>query len=417
MVLGPSWRTDPWSEVKDHEKPENWDRPILLVIPENIENSDEPMHAILGNWLKDKLSSRRNTIRFLLTKNSLFSDNELIFLSRCSFLCSKKAWGQERSYNSLHHEYQTKLERILKSSFDRFAVLYKWDYQNPTGCRFETQKISAQGKDIPKAVEDNILQNLFDFDEFKKNVLYCAEKSFFIKDIINSFIEPPPLPSDSVVPYLKEDKIVDMIFQIAASGDIVINAKGAWIGRRSDDVSDEGALNVIRSRANDQMNVMKGYQLSLPGATGGAPVGVAVQADVPSLFPGFDANGSSVADAADGMRQPDNQNVISQGGSTQPFSLSLDDLQSSPPVRVKIPRTKSSAPRSGINLIGQLELWDLSSDVTINKATLEFDGLSVSQIKQILQRIPTAYQAGLSISYDDIESDGKVGSIAGDSDE
>jgi hypothetical protein len=395
IISGPSWRTDPWTEVKDHERPENWDRPILLVIPENIENGSESMQAILGNWLKDKLSRRRNTVRFLLTKNSLFSDKELIFLSRCAFLCSKRAWGQERSYNSLHHEYRTKLETILKSRFDHFAILHKWDYQNPAGCVFETQKIFAQGKDIPKAVEDGLLQNLFELDEFKKTIIQCAKNSSFIKDIIDGLIEPPP-SSGGIIPYLKEDKIVDLIFEIAASGDIVINAKGTWIGRRVDDANDESALNFIRRSANDQISVMKDYQLSLPGAAGGASVGAAAQPDTP-LFPGLSASGMAV-NMTGGIPQP---NI--PDGTLQSSPLAVGGIQTPQPIQVKIPRTKSTVPSSGINLIGQFELWDLSSDRTINKTTLEFDGLNVSQVKQILQRIPPAYQAGLSIFYDDIE--------------
>jgi hypothetical protein len=408
IILGPSWRTDPWKEVKDFDRPENWDRPVLLVIPEAIENTGDPMQPILGNWLIKNLSRRRNTVRFLLTKTSLFSDRELIFLSRCAFLCSKKAWGSERAYFSLHHDYQSKLETILKSRFDHFAILYKWNYQNPAGCVFETQKISAQGRDIPRAVEDSLFDNLFDFDEFKNNVLQYAKKSLYIKDIIESLLEPPPPSSNGIIPYFKEDKIVEAIFSVVASGDIVINAKGTWIGRRSEDIGDDSALNYIRRRATDQINAMKDYQLALPGAAGAAPVGASTQQDDAPFFPQFNTtvninpvSGIQPAFPSDGQ--------TSIGATAQPFSSPVGGIQTSP-IRVKIPRSKSAVPSSGINLIGQLELWDLSSERTINKTTLEFDGLNVSQVKQILQRIPPAYQLGLSISYeDDVEGSSATG--------
>jgi hypothetical protein len=265
---------------------------------------------------------------------------------------------------------------------------------------FETQKISAQGRDIPRAVEESLFDNLFDFDEFKNNVLQYAKKSLYIKDIIESLLEPPP-PSTSNAsrPYYKEDKIVEDIFSIAASGDIVINAKGTWIGRRAEDASDDSALNYIKHRATDQINAMKDYQLALPGATGGAPIGTATQQDDTPLFP--QSNTTANTSPASGMQpafSPDGQ--TSGGTAVQSFPPPVGVIQA-PPVRVKIPRSKSTAPSSGINLIGQFELWDLSSERTINKTTLEFDGLNVSQIKQILQRIPSAYQAGLSILYDD----------------
>jgi hypothetical protein len=408
IVLGPSWRTDPWKEVKDSDLPENWDRPILLVVPEAIESDSEPMQSVLGNWLVKNLSRRRNTVRFLLTKTSLFSDRELIFLSRCAFLCSKKAWGSERAYFNLYHDYQSKLESILKSRFDHFSILCRWDYQNSASCVFDTQKISAQGREIPKAVEDILFANFFDFGEFKTIVIQDAKNSRYIKDIIENLLEPPPPSSNDIIPYFKEDKIVETIFNIAASGDIVINAKGIWIGRRAEDADDESALNYIKRHATDQINAMKEYQLALPGVAGGDPVGAVAQQDDTPLFPQISPmvntnldNGTNSAFPSDGQ--------ISSGATVQPFPPPVGNIQI-PPVRVKIPRSKSAMPSSGINLIGQLELWDLSSERTINKAVLEFDGLNVSQIKQILQRIPLAYQAGLSISYeDDVESSDDTG--------
>jgi hypothetical protein len=203
-------------------------------------------------------------------------------------------------------------------------------------------------------VEDSLLDNFFDFDEFRKTMLRCAGESSFIKKIIDDLLEPPPSSSGGIIPYFKEDKIVENIFKIAAEGRIVINAGGTWVGRRAEDADDDSALNYIKHRAADQINAMKAYQLALP--TGGSdPVGPAPQLDSETFFPQI-----------------------------QPVPA---------PDRAKIPRSKSAAPSSGINLIRQFELWVLPSEKTINKTTLEFDGLNVSQIKQILQHIPSAYQA------------------------
>jgi hypothetical protein len=76
IVLGPNWRTNPWDDVADNDKPQNWDKPVLLVIPENVESGQESIGVTLGTWLKDNLQRRRNTVRFLLTHNSLYTDNE-----------------------------------------------------------------------------------------------------------------------------------------------------------------------------------------------------------------------------------------------------------------------------------------------------------------------------------------------------
>jgi hypothetical protein len=258
-------------------------------------------------------------------------------------------------------------------------------------------------------VEDILFANFFDFGEFKTIVIQDAKNSRYIKDIIENLLEPPPPSSNNIIPYFKEDKIVETIFNIAASGDIVINAKGAWIGRRTEDADDDSALNYIKHRAADQISVMKEYQLALPGATGGTPIGTVAQQNDTPLFPQINTTANTnLASGTNPVSSPGGQ--ISSGTATQPFSPLAGGGIHTPPVRAKIPRNKSAAPSSGINLIGQLELWDLSLERTIDKTTLEFDGLNVSQIKQILQRIPLAYQAGFSISYeDDVKSSDDTG--------
>ena len=39
IILGPNWRTDPWSDVGDLDKPSRWDRPVLIVIPEPLDTN------------------------------------------------------------------------------------------------------------------------------------------------------------------------------------------------------------------------------------------------------------------------------------------------------------------------------------------------------------------------------------------
>src|ERR1017187_6567255 len=78
VVLRKNWQSDPWTEVAENERPESWDgRLTLIVLPEHIEN----IEAALGAWLKQHLSQRRNTLRFLLPKKAsanIYSDRDLI---------------------------------------------------------------------------------------------------------------------------------------------------------------------------------------------------------------------------------------------------------------------------------------------------------------------------------------------------
>ena len=72
-----------------------------------------------------------------------------------------------------------------------------------------------------------------------------------------------------------------------------------------------------------------------------------------------------------------------------------------------LPQTKiqrSEEANTGINLCGYFEKWGLDPSTTLKNATIEFTNLTAQQIKQILQRLPSAFRASLEISYDEEES-------------
>jgi len=56
--------------------------------------------------------------------------------------------------------------------------------------------------------------------------------------------------------------------------------------------------------------------------------------------------------------------------------------------------------------MGLFETWNIASDKKIETAIFEFSDLTVRQIKQILMRIPSSYQVGLNIDYEDDVSGG-----------
>ena len=107
----------------------------------------------------------------------------------------------------------------MKSRFNRFAVLRKWDFQQPLNCVFDIEKISEQGGEIPAAIEAKILSDLFDQTEFKQFVLKRAKDSDFVGSMMDDLTEPPPPNAGEVIPFLGETKIYEFVLEIAAIGD------------------------------------------------------------------------------------------------------------------------------------------------------------------------------------------------------
>lgn len=398
IVLGPNWKDDPWSTVDEADKPSRWDRPVLLVIPDQIAGGKSGINACLGTWLAKHVPKRRNTLRFLLPAidmKGLFSDDELMYSARCSFLCSREGWGSDTTYRALHQDFDRPLRQTLKSRFNRFAVLRKWDFQQPQNCVFDVEKITEQGGEIPTAVESKILTDLFDQTEFKNFVLKRAKDGDFVGSLMDDLTEPPPPNTGEAIPFLGETRVYEFILSIAAEGELILNVNGTWIGRRSEDATDEDAKRYIRARAFRSGQEMRQVQLGLPGAVGGGTV------TVTAISAGGSQPGGGTTPIPGGFIPPDNTGT---GGSTTipiPGGNQPGEKGGSgtiPPSAIRKSR-KSEEATTGINLSGCFESWGVPSDQTIDNARIEFTGLSAQQIKQILQRIPSAFKANLEIEY------------------
>jgi hypothetical protein len=127
IVLPKSWRSEPWPYLEGSERPENWDdRFPVLALPEEPSNLD----ADLGQWLRDNLTKRRNTIRFLLPRRgtaNVFLDRELLLLARAEIKAEE--WRVRKpEYRELFTKYQKELREKLKKRFDRFAILLRWNF-------------------------------------------------------------------------------------------------------------------------------------------------------------------------------------------------------------------------------------------------------------------------------------------------
>lgn len=77
------------------------------------------------------------------------------------------------------------------------------------------------------------------------------------------------------------------------------------------------------------------------------------------------------------------------------------DEETPPAPEIVFKSKKTEGPANGINLSGCFETWGVPTSQTLETARIEFSGLTAQQVKQILQRIPSAFQATLEIAYKD----------------
>jgi hypothetical protein len=403
IVLGPNWRDKPWEDVEEADQPAKWDNSVLLVIPEKFSVDRTIINATLGGWLAKHVTKRRNTVRFLLGApdvENLFLDKELIFLARCSYLCSKNAWGADGGiYYSLRNEFDRPLRNALQGRFTRFAIVRQWDYQQAKNCVFDVERFTEQGGDIPKAVEQKIATDLFDQTAFRNLVSVYAQDGEFVSSLFDGLAEPPAPGGGEAIPWLGEIGLYEQLLQFAAEGKIALNVGGTWIVRRPEETSFEDALRFFRNKAYRSQQENRNVQLGLPGVAGAgaiAPPPVA-QPTPPGTQPSDGAPMTPVY-----PETPPMEGSPLAEPTTEPRIIpeipSFDDAVPPPPIT-----KKTDAPISGINLSGCFETWGIPDDQGIDSVKVEFTGLTPRQMKQILIKIPSAFKAMMEISYKDGE--------------
>ena len=79
-----------------------------------------------------------------------------------------QAWsGQSPEYKKLQSKYQGELRDILKKRFDRFAVLHRWNFADPSQCLFSVESLKKQGAQIPEGIEEARINDLFVPEDFE----------------------------------------------------------------------------------------------------------------------------------------------------------------------------------------------------------------------------------------------------------
>ena len=386
MVLGKKWQEDPWSELEDSDKPSNWDRPALIIIPAKLSSVSSGKIPELGKWLVENVPVKRNTIRFMLSSEGegLFDDRELRFLARCSYLTSK-AWKDDPKYFSLKRDFDVPLRKALGERFDKIAVLRSWNYQSPEQCEFEVERITVRGAEIPGFIEGKLKSDLYDPAEFMGLIQRYAQQSKTVGEILDEISEPPATPDKDAVIYLGATQIYEEILKIAAKGKIILNVKGEWIARQAEQ-DEDAAFHAIRGRAFCVGNEQRQVQLGLPGATGGSAV---TAPKTPTTQPIPTAGPTGGVPGGTGWVTPPT------GGTPTPTPGGDGGVTLWPTAKTHA----TEQPTNVINLIGSFEKWGVPTTTNLSSAKVEFNDLTVQQMKQILQRIPSAFRASLEISY------------------
>lgn len=401
IALPKSWQTDPWTSLDEAEQPERWDdRLPILVLPEEPEKLDHT----LGRWLKDHLQKRRNTIRFLLPRagsTNAFQDRDLLILARAEMKAQEWS-GQSPEYKKLHKEFEGTLRENLKKRFDRFAILHRYDHQNPQQSLFSTEHLRKQGVQIPEGIEETLTNDLFVPEDFEDLVLEAASENAPLGKLLRELQEPRPAGQDCI-PWLGETAMKERILRMCARGKIAINLRNLEHLQTHAGEDEETAWRRLRpklSYTGRQLDEVFLMEPSAVPATGGTtpPAQHAPAGDNSGLGGAAFGSGSTTPPVF-----PSGGNNTSGGGASPNGG---DIFSGGTRTTVKSRTPFSNPPTSPLNLIGKLEGWGIGpatpvAEVSIKVSAGQNTQITGAQLKELLKKLPDGMTFELSLEKED----------------
>lgn len=378
IVLDPNWENAPWANVPD--QPERWDRPVLLVIP--VAPAD--VNGTLGPWLARNVPTRRNMVRFLLPKvglKNLYDDPDLRRVARCAFLA--KSWKDgEPVYADIFRRFDKDLRRELGERFDRFALLHRWNFQQPATCSFHVELCQTTADKLAKVVEDKVRADFFAPEDFNVFIQSAAQRNDTMKQALAQLREPPAKPDVDAIPYLGDHAIFEQTIRCAARDLVALNVGGTWY-RADADESEDQAFQRLKRNCFRTGRELDEVQLGLPSQVGSG--GVAIP---PVHLPG-------------GLFPPVTPPTSAQPPVTPPTVVPPNITPPAgpiPPVTVTPVIRQSNGAKSGLNLLGDIERWGLPDNDQLTLATLTMRGLTVKELRELCTKLPPRLLAELQIA-------------------
>ncbi|OLS59807.1 DUF499 domain-containing protein [Pseudomonas putida] len=416
IALPKSWQNDPWASLDEAEQPERWDdRLPILVLPEEPEKIDQT----LGRWLKDHLQKRRNTIRFLLPRagsTNAFQDRDLLILARAEMKAQEWS-GQNPEYKKLHKEFEGTLRENLKKRFDRFAILHRYDHQNPQQSLLSAEHLKKQGAQIPEGIEETLTNDLFVPEDFEDLVLEAASENAPLGKLLRELQEPRPAGQDCI-PWLGETAMKERILRLCARGKIAINLRNLEHLQTQAGEDEDTAWRRLRpklSYTGRQLDEVFLMEPSAVSATGGTTPPAPQPSAGGNGGMGGDIFGSGTASAI-GLQEP-------QPGTTSTPAGIFGDTSSGAKPRIPL----SNPPTSPLNLIGKLEGWGIGPASPVHEVrlasigsangrlvdalkivgeassevTIKVSSATGAQIKELLKKLPDGMTFELSLEKED----------------
>ena len=281
---------------------------------------------------------------------------------------------------------------LLKKRFDRFAVLRTWAFAQPETCTLNIEPLKKQGAQIPEAIQETLLNDVFVPEDFEAAVLAAATANDAVGKLFRELQEPRP-NGQECIPWLGETVVKEKLLRLCAAGKVALNVRGTEQLQAQPGESTEAAWLRMRARlpfSGKQLDEVKLMEpAAMPGTGGAAPSPAPAPAPNPAPGPGPSPQpGPSPA-----PEKPPIPPLF--GGGSPP-------LAPPPPPAPKPLVTLENEVTSTLNQLHQLtDNWAIKSKAALTSITLTIPAASLEQLQDILKKMPTDLKVGLSLQKED----------------
>ena len=291
---------------------------------------------------------------------------------------------QGPGYRKLRVEYQRALRDALNKRFNRFAVLRRWSFTDPSNCEFETVTLEKHGAEIPAAIEKTVGTDLFVPEDFERFVLQAAGSNTSIRKMLRELQEPRP-PGSDCIPWLGETLMKERVIRLCAQGKIAINVRGTEYLQRQSDEDEETAWIRLRTKINYTGRHLDEVWLLTPAAvpaTGGP---------TPATPPPGDGQKGTTTTTDEAGKQGTNGSHETEGTPTPPGPGIFGSGSTGEGKRFE---TEATSP---LNLIGKLEGWGIGPATPVKAVSLKVQDATGAQLKDVLKKLPDGMRFELSL--------------------
>jgi hypothetical protein len=318
-------------------------------------------------------------------------DRDLLILARAEMKAQEWS-GQNPEYKKLHKEFEGTLRDNLKKRFDRFAVLHRYDHQNPHQCLFIIESLKKQGAQIPEAIEEALTNDLFVPEDFEDLVLEAAAENAPVGKLLRELQEPRPAGQDCI-PWLGETAMKERILRLCARGKVAINLRGLEYLQTHAGEDEDAAWKRLRPKLSYTGRQLDEVFLMEPSAvptTGGA---------APPAPPPPSGAGGGLFGGGPTPSPPAPGGDTTGGGGTPPHGGIFGGGTSTAEVKPRIPL--STPPTSPLNLIGKLEGWGIGPATQVAEVSIKVSAATGAQLKDLLKKLPDGMTFELSLEKED----------------